>query len=214
MRILSTDEPSERAGRINLRPVLLLAWGRFCTSSRRFHRLSSRVLILSPPCYATAIGMGEARQQMVKSNNAPKDNAMSTNTEATNTQSESTVSGLGGMLYTYIGILVMVFIQTQLKSDKPTVGKEVVATGKEVLASFQTISDADTHSLVGLSTGQFRQRLGKPDSVSFPRTLGNTVDLPVECWSYFRKINHEASGKKLTLNCYVQDGKCVSVKLR
>ena len=70
----------------------------------------------------------------------------------------------------FIGLIVAIFIQMQFfsKSDKPTVGQEVVATGKEVLATFQTISDGDTKSLVGLSTGELRQRLGKPDDVDVP----------------------------------------------
>ena len=113
--------------------------------------------------------MGEARQQMVKSSNAPKDNVMKKNTETTNTEPESTDSGPSGMLF-FIGLIVAIFIQMQFfsKSDKPTVGQEVVATGKEVLATFQTISDGDTKSLVGLSTGELRQRLGKPDDVDVP----------------------------------------------
>ena len=114
---------------------------------------------------------------------------------------------------TCIGILVMVLVSRQFKTDRPTVGKEV-------LAGFQTISDSETSSLVGLSTNDLRQRLGKPNDVktssnrsSSPRDLEGAAETPDESWIYYRKVEHEASGTKMSLSCDVRDGNCVSARV-
>lgn len=82
----------------------------------------------------------------------------------------------------------------------------------------QTISEADTNSLVGLSTGELRQRLGKPSSVSFLKV--NDSSIPKECasecderWSYYDAVIHEASGTEMNLEAFMNDGKCVFVKV-
>lgn len=116
-------------------------------------------------------------------------------------------------VFTCIGILVMGLVSRQFQTDRPTVGKEV-------LAGFQTISDSETSSLVGLSTNNLRQRLGKPNDVETsssyslsPRDLEGAADTPDESWTYYRKVDHEASGTKMTLSCDVRDGNCVGVKV-
>jgi len=83
------------------------------------------------------------------------------------------------------------------------------------------ISEAEIDSLVGLSTSELRQKLGKPDDVRLkegasltPRSPGSTKVKPDESWIYFSKVNHKASGTTMSLSCDVQDGKCVAAKVR
>jgi hypothetical protein len=119
-----------------------------------------------------------------------------------------------------IFLVLMVLFKSQFKTDKPTVGKDFVAGGKEIIAGFDTISDAETDSLIGLSTSELRQRLGKPNNVKFPtkyslepRTPATTKVKSDEIWVYFNKVKHKASGTTMSLSCDIRDGKCIAAKI-
>jgi hypothetical protein len=125
-----------------------------------------------------------------------------------NKETEWNIPGLGLGIF----LVLMVLIKSQFKTDKPTVGKEFVAGGKEFIAGFDTISDSETDSLIGLATAELRQRLGKPDGVNFWNS-GTTKVKPDETWVYHRKVNHKASGTTMSLSCEVKDSRCIAAEV-
>lgn len=130
-----------------------------------------------------------------------EDQEKTTDSNFSSTIGAAFIMGLIGLLY-----------QSYYKTDKPTVVKDFIA-------GFDTISDAETDFLIGLSTSELRQRLGKPDNVIFsarnypvPRTSVTSETKPDETWVYFSKVNHKASGTKMSLTCDIRDGKCIAAK--
>ena len=81
------------------------------------------------------------------------------------------------------------------------------------------ISPKEAQLLVGMNDKQVLHRIGKPSSVSFLKS--NDSSIPKECasecderWSYYDAVIHEASGTKMNLLAFMNDGKCVFVKVR
>ena len=84
--------------------------------------------------------------------------------------------------------------------------------------SANSIAHSDVQKLVGLSYEQVLHRIGKPFSVSLE---ANDWSIPKECasecdeeWSYYDAVIHEASGTTMDLLAFMNDGKCVFVKVR
>ena len=73
MSLCSADEPSDRTGKTNLRPVLELAWSRSCTVFVVFAAFQGVLSVYASLCYAFAIVMVmgvEARRRSTGHNSA------------------------------------------------------------------------------------------------------------------------------------------------
>jgi len=132
---------------------------------------------------------------------------MTENIEDENTEPELSPI-IGGCIMVGLG-WILVWGMISCTSDKPPFGREFI------------ISEAEIDSLVGLSTSELRQKLGKPNFVRLeggssltPRSPGSTKVKPDETWHYLDKVKHKASGTTMGLSCDVRDGRCVAAKVR
>jgi hypothetical protein len=129
-----------------------------------------------------------------------------------NIEEENTKNELLSIIWGCVGLGVILTIAWNTftsTSDKPFLGKESIT------------SKAEIDSLVGLSTSELRQKLGKPNFVILkegssltPRSPGSTKIEPDETWHYLDKVKHKASGTTMGLSCDVRDGRCVAAKVR
>ena len=90
---------------------------------------------------------------------------------------------------------------------------------KEFSESQYRISPKEAQLLVGMNDKQVLHRIGKHFSVSFLNS--NDSSIPKECasecderWFYYAAVIHEASGTKMSLLAFMNDGKCVFVEVR